>query len=57
MSASFALQPNNRTIISCGGCSNYDTLVFSTSGGTPYPGLTQNGTEFAFDDLCISFGY
>ena len=55
--ASFSLSVINQTIITCGGCTNLDTLTFATSGGTPSPGLSQNGTEFGFDDLCISFGY
>ncbi|CAF1218098.1 unnamed protein product [Adineta steineri] len=57
LAGSFALNVLNRTTVTCGGCTNYDTLYFGTSGGTPYPGLANNGTEFAFDDLCISFDY
>jgi hypothetical protein len=34
-----------------------DTLLFTVSGGTPRSGLAENGTQFAFDDLCISFGH
>jgi len=48
---------NNQTTITCGGCTNFDTLIMYSYGGTPRAGLAQNGTEFAFDDLCISFGY
>ncbi|CAF1222589.1 unnamed protein product [Adineta steineri] len=57
LAGSFALNVLNRTTVTCGSCTNYDTLYFGTSGGTPYPGLANNGTEFAFDDLCISFDY
>lgn len=53
----FILTVNNRTTISCSSCPNFDTLYFSSSGGTPRAGLPQNGTQFPFDDLCISFGY
>ncbi|CAF4209484.1 unnamed protein product, partial [Adineta steineri] len=51
LAGSFALNVLNRTTLTCGSCTNYDTLYFGTSGGTPYPGLANNGTEFAFDDL------
>jgi hypothetical protein len=47
----------NQTIVSCSSCSDWDTIYMTTSGGTPHFGLAQNGTEFGFDDLCISFGY
>ncbi len=57
LSASFPLSVINQTTISCGGCSSWDTIYMTTSGGTPHTGLAQNGTEFGFDDLCISFGY
>jgi hypothetical protein len=54
---SFIQQVMNKSIISCSVCSDLDTLYFTSSGGIPHPGLAENGTEFAFDDLCISFGY
>jgi hypothetical protein len=54
---SYVQQAFNKTTISCGTCSDLDTLYFTSSGGIPHPGLADNGTEFAFDDLCISFGY
>ena len=54
---SFSLSAINRTTISCSSCSNLDTLYFESGGGTPRTGLAQNGTEFALDNLCISFGY
>ena len=57
VSGSFVIQAFNQTIISCGACNDLDTLYFSSSGGVPHTGLADNGTEFAFDDLCISFGY
>jgi hypothetical protein len=47
----------NKTILTCGVCSNWDTFFMTSSGGTPRPGLSQNTTEFVFDNLCISFGY
>ncbi|CAF4310570.1 unnamed protein product, partial [Rotaria magnacalcarata] len=53
----FYMQVMNQTTISCGTCTNLDTLYFVVSGGTPHLGLAQTGYEFAFDDLCISFGY
>jgi hypothetical protein len=55
--ASFAIMVFNQTIISCGSCTGLDTLLFTVSGGTPRSGLAENGTQFAFDDLCISFGH
>ncbi|CAF3994265.1 unnamed protein product [Rotaria sordida] len=57
VAGSFTMSVLNKTIISCGACSNWDTIYFTSSGGTPRSGLAENGTEFAFDDLCISFGY
>jgi hypothetical protein len=57
VSGSFSIMVLNQTIISCGICTGLDTLLFTVSGGTPRSGLAQNGTQFAFDDLCISFGY
>lgn len=57
LSGSFALYVANQTTISCGVCSNWDTISMTASGGTPHSGLTQTGAEFAFDNLCISFGY
>ena len=54
---SIRLQVMNRTTITCTGCTNWDAFYFSSSGGIPRAGLAQNGTEFVFDDLCISFGY
>jgi len=57
IAGSFFIQVLNQTIISCGVCSDLNALVFTTSGGTPHLGLAQNGTEFAFDNLCLSFGY
>ncbi len=57
ISGSFLLNVTNQTIVSCGVCSNWDTIYMTAAGGTPYPGLSQNGTEFGFDSLCISFGY
>ncbi|CAM4865416.1 unnamed protein product [Rotaria socialis] len=53
----FYMQVANQTIISCGSCTNLDTLYFVVSGGTPHVGLAQTGYESAFDNLCISFGY
>jgi hypothetical protein len=47
----------NQTIVTCTGCTDFDVMYFATSGGTPHPGLAENGTQFAFDNLCISFGY
>ncbi|CAF4040808.1 unnamed protein product, partial [Adineta steineri] len=56
--ATFLLQVGNQTTITCyGGCTNLDTLIFSATGGTSHSGFSQTGTEFAFDDLCISFLY
>ncbi|CAF2932380.1 unnamed protein product [Rotaria sp. Silwood2] len=57
VAASFSMPVMNRTTISCGACSNWDTIYFTSSGGTPHAGLAENGTEFGFDNLCISFGY
>jgi hypothetical protein len=57
LSASIPIFVVNHTIVSCGTCSNWDTIYMTTSGGIPHPGLSQNGTEFGFDNLCISFGY
>ncbi|CAF0742249.1 unnamed protein product [Adineta ricciae] len=57
ISGPFLINTVNSTIISCGGCTNIDTIVFTTSGGTAVNGLSGSGTEFGFDDLCISFGY
>ncbi|UJR14477.1 hypothetical protein I4U23_001474 [Adineta vaga] len=57
ISGSFLINTVNSTTISCGSCTNLDMLIFTASGGTPVDGLAQNGTEFAFDDLCISFPY
>lgn len=53
----FTLSVVNRTTISCGSCTNFDTLYFTSGDGTPSAGLPQNGTQFPFDDLCISFGF
>lgn len=57
VSGSFYMQVLNQTTISCGVCTDLDTLYMSVSGGTPHTGLNQTGKEFGFDDLCISFGY
>jgi hypothetical protein len=57
LTGSILITELNRTTVTCPGCTNYDTLQFTTSGGTPISGLAQNGTEFGFDNLCISFGY
>jgi hypothetical protein len=57
LGGSLSLFVTNRTIVTCGACSGWDTIIMTSSGGTPHLGLTQNTTEFAFDDLCISFGY
>jgi hypothetical protein len=57
LSGSVSITEVNQTTVTCGGCTNYDTLQFITSGGTPVSGLAQSGTEFGFDNLCISFGY
>ncbi|CAF0742263.1 unnamed protein product [Adineta ricciae] len=57
ISGPFLINTVNSTIISCGVCTNIDTIVFTTSGGTAVNGLSGSGTEFGFDDLCISFGY
>jgi hypothetical protein len=57
LSGSLLMTEVNQTIVTCNGCTNYDTLQFTTSGGTPVSGLAQSGTEFGFDNLCISFGY
>jgi len=57
LSGSIYISEVNQTTVTCGGCTNYDTLQFMTSGGTPVSGLAQSGTEFGFDNLCISFGY
>ena len=53
----FLLLPVNQTIITCGSCTNLDTLTFTSAGGLPQTGLAQNGTQFVFDNICISFGY
>ncbi|CAF4508248.1 unnamed protein product, partial [Rotaria socialis] len=39
----FYMQVANQTIISCGSCTNLDTLYFVVSGGTPHVGLAQTG--------------
>ncbi len=57
LTASVVIQVMNQTRVSCGACSNWDTISLTTSGGTPHSGLSENGTEFGFDNLCISFGY
>ncbi|CAF1460766.1 unnamed protein product [Adineta ricciae] len=36
------------------GYSNLDTVVFSTSGGTRNPNVSDDGTHYAMDNLCIS---
>ena len=53
----FSLLTFNQTIITCGSCTNLDTLTFISTGGLPQTGLAQNGTQFVLDNLCISFGY
>jgi hypothetical protein len=55
--ASFPIFVTNQTTVSCGACSQWDTIYMTTSGGTPHFGLAQSGTEFGFDNLCVSFGY
>ena len=57
ISGPFLINTVNSTTISCGVCTNMDTIVFRTSGGTAVSGLSGSGTEFGFDNLCISFGY
>ncbi|CAF1344510.1 unnamed protein product [Adineta ricciae] len=47
----------NSTLFQCTVCTNIDTIVLSAGSGTPYSGLSQNGTEMVIDNLCISFGY
>ncbi len=57
VASGFALFAMNKTILTCNVCSDWDTIQMTSSGGIPRPGLSQNTTEFAFDDLCISFSY
>ncbi|UJR17981.1 hypothetical protein I4U23_004882 [Adineta vaga] len=57
LSNSRVLNPINSTTFSCGICTNIDTISFATSIGFPVSGWSQNGTELAFDNLGISFGY
>jgi hypothetical protein len=59
LAGTITMNPVNKTIISCSvsACSNLDTIYLFPANGTAHPGLAQNGTQFAFDDLCISFGY
>lgn len=57
LAGTLLMYSNNQTRVTCGGCTNFDEIYMLASGGIPHTGLAQNGTEFAFDDLCISFGY
>lgn len=57
VTGTFLLSPINRTTIWCSVCTGLTKMTFTTSGGTPHSGFSGNGTEFAMDDLCISFGY
>ncbi|CAF1083574.1 unnamed protein product [Adineta steineri] len=41
---------------SCGFCTSIDTITFEIVGGITGSDLTQNGTQFIIDNLCISFG-
>ncbi|CAF0751434.1 unnamed protein product [Adineta ricciae] len=57
VSGSFILDTKNSTTVTCGSCTNIDMLIMTATGGTPVNGLAQNGTEFGFNDLCVSLGY
>ncbi|UJR17843.1 hypothetical protein I4U23_004742 [Adineta vaga] len=57
LSNSRVLNTVNSTTFSCSICTNIDTISFAASSGTPVSGWSQSGTEFVFDNLCISFGY
>ena len=57
MGTSITVFVGNSTTLQCTSCTNIDTIVMSSSGGIPYAGLSQNGTEMVLDNLCISFGY
>ena len=50
---------SNETFIRCSSnvCSNLDTLVLTTWGGTIKSAVNGTGTQFIIDDLCLSFGY
>ncbi|CAF1119292.1 unnamed protein product [Adineta steineri] len=42
---------------SYGFCTNIDTITFEIVSGITGSDLTQNGTQFIIDNLCISFGH
>ena len=59
LNATIPIFPFNETVVRCAGfgCSNVDTIVISTYGGTPRAGLNGTGTQMIMDDFCVSFGF
>ena len=57
VSGNFHLNTKNSTSVYCSSCTNIDMLMMTATGGTPVNGLAQNGTEFGFNNLCVSLGY
>jgi hypothetical protein len=37
------------------GYSGLDTVIFTTSGGTKDPAAASSGTQFAMDNICLTF--
>jgi hypothetical protein len=48
------LQVTSKTTLSAMKWSGIDTLTFSSTGGTTYPGLNSPGTNFVMDDIDIT---
>ncbi|CAF1266076.1 unnamed protein product [Adineta steineri] len=51
----FILQVFTVSYITFNGYSGLDTAIFSTSGGTRNPNVISNNTQYAMDNLCLSF--
>jgi hypothetical protein len=51
----FILQVFTASYLNFIGYSELDTVVFSTSGGTQDPNVAYPGTQFAMDNICLTF--
>ena len=51
----FILQVFNVSYLTFNNYSKLDRITFSTSGGTQNPTVYADGTQFAMDNICLTF--